>query len=1270
MGKFQFKLFLSFLNDFICSRFFFIFSVMLGFTSCSPSSLTGNTKDKLIENSGNFSLSQNTKCKNLKLDHETLDENDFLILVDCLNENNEIKELASFFHSLNQKGLQSFVQILNAGFIKSENARSDLLEFLLKLKQEGELENSVKIFGNIFNEPEKLSQFFQSFFDLITLNSLSLKKEPLKINLKNAQIGIYLFEKIVQQKSFKDFNSSFQKILKTLSQDEKEKGAKALSEIVNKALKSKALQSIKLKSNSSNILSKFRGDDENQFKDKSPLFLLVLKNLLQNKGENLNTVTTLISSLQNKVDCMAGGRVFDNPWEDITKEFKYHRDQDLRKFTTSFAATVGLGVQSFCNVPRTFYKIFPEFYKCVATNWGEEALKWVQILNDEDLAYPLSLFLVEIKPELETFIHTIPDSEMEPLLMNLSLILLTLQEEEFKEIGNLFSHFEWNLKDGMSVLHFLDAFSSWTSSEDLSPLLGQLRIMLNRSNRHPTLEMLNAILVEKNMNASGIVLSQKDTVAFFKALKEMSQNGKLSSLLIDVLKLFQKKSLIQNQWEIENELIIPAFHHLSLGEIKIPASELKLSEADRQCLKINYDLPFENQFKEFFSCQGSPLTEHSSFAALERLNHHNFFKPLFNLFTTWPWSAEEFKVMLPGFSEILLSNEAYNLLNEVKNLIPKNVSNLSNILKNIELKSTLQHLGLFFREPKPFQILNQMMSKDHLIYRSPDFFIKNKISEDLLNLYLMEKECIKNEPDLQTRKNIILDSSYLYQKKYSLEDLKTINQFISSQELKTIVGSFFERILSKDSVLMSLLHFIHENSQNAELISLYAPASHKLNVSYLSGLDQLEALLNESNFKLPFFENFAEKFIREFALAWGDTPRDQWPDEIKKMYSTRTPKTLDEVVEELSQFLSRYEKLAGFPDFNTCEKSGKLPREPSLNEFPTEIFVTEEIKSKIFNIHKLFQFIVKNKSTGMKDIREIAFVFWKSESIDKLLLFGKFKWIHAVSTFFSPRVSSEYINLEFNALTHLRPLKDSLNRLISALPIKILSEEKYEVSISLMSSELHRTIDLILELISVIDPTTVQLFNEALIQSIDQNKISYQEGFKKLFNSLKTQSDSKEWLKYGSQFEAHFRPYYYREVSDKKNAFFSALQVEFNKDTFYSKKDYRLFCEVIRLTLQNFKIPSFKTDLNSMTQILKSLKELISFLAEEGNSPRQQAADKFRKQILSASLTGDTLERWIDYFKKDPLAAQLVIDDLLTAFRSNDFKDFLITAGRQLPHSN
>ncbi|MGK5084464.1 hypothetical protein WDW37_14310 [Bdellovibrionota bacterium FG-1] len=132
-----------------------------------------------------------------------------------------------------------------------------------------------------------------------------------------------------------------------------------------------------------------------------------------------------------------------------------------------------------------------------------------------------------------------------------------------------------------------------------------------------------------------------------------------------------------------------------------------------------------------------------------------------------------------------------------------------------------------------------------------------------------------------------------------------------------------------------LRKFLMDRSDDHRLISYFFPGEARPRVRLVSTMDRFELVLMNADFWsiwpfvpgrfLPDFgnhRNFSLLFLSKVADAWGDEPRESWPQNIREKYRGSRPPTLAEAVHDIIGTKNMFLHVVGLPNLPSCQQEG------------------------------------------------------------------------------------------------------------------------------------------------------------------------------------------------------------------------------------------------------------------------------------------------------------------------------------------------------------
>ena len=1261
---------------------------------CSPSTFTGDTSDARVQGLRSAHGGGTPACSSFHLAGSVMTSSDLRNLVQCFNANGSIQPLANLVAKLNDDSLAPIARALNVGVLADADVRRQSYEVLVKLQREGTLDATVASLGGLIQNADALTRIARN-----TVSSpirARFHVAPVRWSNEQGFRAVDFAARALAQPSYASLRS---KVLAHAGSDaETAELRRSLRAIVSTLRDSPNLRVLRAKLSARNSFRIFRtltGPTSESFRARAPDSLRILSELTKRGGANLRTLTGLIETLETPVDCMHGGRVFTSPWTDITTEFRFHRGPALRTFVTDFAATVGLVVQDFCRVPRSFYSVFPDFYRLVGTSWGEHALEWVSLLADAGVSDPVSRLLTELEPNLRPvlsaygedgavgdaflLLSSIGDADFESLLRTSDFLTLSdpatgvadLSDSEASSIGSA-------IRD---VLEIADPTA-------VGPALETALKLYQGTQSHPwfhaSVNIVNAFTPDGALTPP-IDLPEKEFGDAVRFVHAMSQDGRLSSLLLDFFRLFQRAGdTVPDAFIVENWDRGASFHKLAVGVDGLAPAPVssRLTDRDAACLRIDYAKPWDAQFANYFDCLGSPRTaSRSTYASVTQLNSEGLFAPFVSLFADWPWSAEEFHALLPSFSAFILSGDLGSILDGARGGFVKLVHPLSEAARSHSPAPTLAHFATWARDPGNWALVSEAIAPLGTIVEPPRATGRGPLPADAeFEAYLRGKECLSKATAVASRRAELIANSRTFIYGSSRAELSDLYAWTRGAAFPKLVAGMSAAISSGRLTSRALVDFLHANAQSPRLFSTYSAERRGLEVQLLSGLEELELLLRSANLSIPVVGNFAEKFISEIAVSWGDEPVERWPTEIRTLYPHGGAPTLAATIADLRTVLERYEGLAGLPKVRNCDGSVDfpLPPDPAHDFQPLAPLVPKTLAARLFNIHQTLPWVESQRDSGMKLVRELAFQFYRVNAVPELVELGTSGMIHAASALFAFRVDPLERSAEVRALDLLfrgsavsgSVLTAAVTHAMPLLPTNLVTSGGGDLAtataLDLGDPGLRRTIDAGLYAVASLGEAVVGDAVTALDESFTSHASEWKPELARILapaNFSKTDSASLQTRIAG--IEPVARSVFAREILTRSGPGpIARVFASWSHDP----AAFRFGVEVMRLTLLAPTMTSVGASKGARDRIVENARELAAFLALPPGDPRGDAARVLREQVLSDGLRGPTVARWLEFIDRDPDGAALALGGLFNALSGEDFKAFLITAGRQLPH--
>lgn len=185
-----------------------------------------------------------------------------------------------------------------------------------------------------------------------------------------------------------------------------------------------------------------------------------------------------------------------------------------------------------------------------------------------------------------------------------------------------------------------------------------------------------------------------------------------------------------------------------------------------------------------------------------------------------------------------------------------------------------------------------------------------------------------------------------------------------------------------------LAQWLKDRSNDYKPILYYYPDETEPRVRYVNTLDRLELVLLNADLTYILPYNLGLHFLAMIGEAWGDEPREVWPDEIKKRFPSGTrPMTIREVYFDILNTHANLYGWVGYPKKPKCPQTedpnnlGDGILDSDWNEGPLNRLVPLRVRAAIFNLKQVISVMEENLPRigtryegGMKVLRDL---FWE-----------------------------------------------------------------------------------------------------------------------------------------------------------------------------------------------------------------------------------------------------------------------------------------------------
>jgi hypothetical protein len=188
-----------------------------------------------------------------------------------------------------------------------------------------------------------------------------------------------------------------------------------------------------------------------------------------------------------------------------------------------------------------------------------------------------------------------------------------------------------------------------------------------------------------------------------------------------------------------------------------------------------------------------------------------------------------------------------------------------------------------------------------------------------------------------------------------------------------------------------LYDFLKLRSNDTRMITYFYPDEDVPRVRLVNTLDMLELVLINSDFQFLLPENIGMLFLARIGFAWGDEPREMWPEPIQRMYSGgKKPATLRKVYQQMQATVSKMEGMIGYPYRPECDQVPD-PTDENLEwrAGTGRKRVPIHIKRAFFNLRQIMSVVEENLNdvnhphkNGMKYLRNMFYELYASNPDD------------------------------------------------------------------------------------------------------------------------------------------------------------------------------------------------------------------------------------------------------------------------------------------------
>lgn len=1029
------------------------FSASLAFTGCSPEMFDQKKSDSNIENQTGYRRAQ-PSCLSLDLSSNEFDVKTLRALMKCFNGNGSIDDLVKLLDESSDSQVNSIVSLVNRSFLKDKTRLYQSRLTLHEMKRRGELEKNIEGLGSILASADRTRAILEIIDSArgTRLEPNAAEKKSLaawmkKLGPESFLRTVVILEKIVHSPAYGRLREKLRTA--TLTDAEAKKLAQAWKTLVAKPetslLGNQLIQSLAA-GKASKLLSLTIGEDEEEIRKNVPETALVIRTLFGGQAKTWNSLSRLHRAFEAPISCLKGGKVFKEPWKDLETELKRHSGDAFFDFVTRFGASSTLGAAgALCELPELFYENYPAFLELHTTNAGQILNRVIERAYREDFASTLGRWMSKSG---ETIAPIVSALDHRDLTTDLLLILAELDDTDrdflgtavlalFKREGDAPSSWSQlsNWASRLTVEQWLevsDLFSQAMGTDEMSlaQAMTALKEFTLSNSSHPWFEGIREILLD-SLTGSGNLFSLSEMArlpSFGRAttlLHEMSQDGRLMSMILGTLDLVGRYA---EQGRVDMDLSRLPFviqkdrHEFSSADLPILSLKKQASKSLLACTKLNLKGSLDRQVETYFDCLGSQPSLRSAEEAFKILAEQKTSAGVSYAALVSGWvknlpfiTTKEAEEFTRDVNRVIRSGRLESSSQAIESLLFGSGARLGVLEPSLKLAQQLQlasaadwrilldGIGKSISHAdaaKSIQLISSAARKEPTPIRTRR---ANAYDAPRIERWVRNKECVTDASIVRAKRELIVE-----QYENAVSGWELVNGFqretwgggelwsrlepalkrLARPGLSASVGLLFQRLAGHPE---AVIDWFKRRSNDYRLVSTIHPGEEYPRVRLMSSLDRLEVLLKSADFKYLFPENFALKFMAMIGEAWGDEPREKWPEEIRRRYSgSARPATLSETFQEMKKTLEKYADLGALPRVSRCEQlsnpsdDAATQREETTDPTPfigaPNIIVPKWVKANVFNLHQVISVIEENlpgsgtpNDSGMKFLRDIFY---------------------------------------------------------------------------------------------------------------------------------------------------------------------------------------------------------------------------------------------------------------------------------------------------------
>lgn len=950
------------------------------------------------------------ECSGLKIDRPELDPKTFRSLVKCFGANGSISEIEKLVAGASDSTVRQTVDLLNATFLANPQVRADSRAIVRKLDRGGEWGPILSGFGSAFRDPERM----RALARLLSLGG----RDPLivetvsRFEASNTLAGFELLARLTKSPAFAELSRKVH--ADPLRNDESDRLLDLLVDFFKRPTPKRSAKSLveDMAAGRSSALWSYAFGEGSGILDSNSRFALLLHDF--SGPEGLRRLSQFHRGFHNPISCWSGGKVFAEPWKNLTDELRTHASAGpdaFLGFVTRFASVTALGIKDLCPLPEEFTAYYPAVLKLTMGRTGGEYLGLLERVFSGGFGVSAGYFVGEWGDSLAEVLTVF---ESKSWFGDLVLLFAELDEND----RELFAGWTRGLLKNQT--DWIEHARRWTRSDldpvfsdlgvllgseprELNAVFGSIQALFESSRVHPWFEGWKKVAVESESNGIGTLTDLPSFPEASRAIGEMAEDGRLAAILGDVLEILAGGRDDASPGAQESEIAIrKALRHRFVGSDLLPLeTRVRKDGSIEACARLDLRLPVDRQWETYRACLAGGGVDSDAWAGLKiardwKVDEGGRSVSFFDFFvSSWlklPLTTSDKRILISTMSEIP-SKTIRTFLADFRLKFSNPTDGPSRIFQILSEFQTQLSIGqstwdrFFARvregmdDPRFVPIARALRSlKDSADENSGTRIgpASRPLSAELTQ-WIRDFECETGDPRPRIAEiEREFDEAVLGWERpeghlpyaWSLDQLKprmeAFRELLATRDLR---ANLYDWVGGLDPEFAA--KWFHDRAADPRLVTVLDPDTRRVRVRWMTSLDRLESILVNANFTYLLNGNYGLKFIGKFAEAWGDEPRSKWPAEIQARYTgSKTPPRLVDVYEEVESFVRWFEKFGGVPTVSDCRAKGSTP----------DAIIPFSVKAKAFNLKQTLSVIRENlpgsgepSAGGMRFLRDL---FW------------------------------------------------------------------------------------------------------------------------------------------------------------------------------------------------------------------------------------------------------------------------------------------------------